>query len=159
MIILKIILLIILGIIVFQDIKERAVWWILFPLFLIAAGYLNFLRNPEGMFFIFSFLNFLILGVILGISFLYAKFKMNVNFINGAFGIGDLLFFIALTLAFPTVTFIVVLVFCLIFSLVLHSFLAKAREITVPLAGYSALFLILIYSSHWMGIFKNLYYL
>lgn len=155
----KIILILCLVLIVKQDIKERAVWWFLFPAFLITAGYLNFINQPEGVFVSSSLLNLLIFSLILGISFLYTHFKMKVNFFKDAFGIGDLLFFIGMSFAFPTLSFIVILVFSLIFSLIIHLLLKNGHHQTVPLAGYAALFTVLIYISHWTGIHNNLYYL
>lgn len=155
-IVVKLLILSCLLVMIYQDIKERAVWWFLFPVLLISAGYLHLSNSIQEMFIIESLLNVLILSCILSISFLYVRLKMKVSFFKSAFGIGDLFFFLILTVAFPTVAFIVILVFSLIFSLVLHLFVSK-KEQTVPLAGYSALFLILVYSSHWTGIFQNLY--
>lgn len=155
----KIILIFSLVLIFKQDLKERAVWWFLFPAFLITAGYLNFIKQPEGVFISSSLLNLLILSLILGISFLYTHFKMKVNFFKEAFGVGDLLFFIGMTFAFPTLSFMVILVFSLIFSLLLHLLIKNGYHQTVPLAGYTSLFSILIYISNWTGVYKNLYYL
>lgn len=155
----KIILIFSLVLIFKQDLKERAVWWFLFPAFLITAGYLNFIKQPEGVFVPSSLLNLFILSLILGISFLYTHFKMKVNFFKEAFGPGDLLFFIGMTFAFPTLSFIVILVFSLIFSLIIHLLINNGHYQTVPLAGYSAIFSVLIYISHWTGLYNNLYYL
>lgn len=155
----KIILILCLVIIIVQDLKERAVWWFIFPAFLLTAGYLNFINQPEGVFMPSSLLNLLILSVIMGFSFSYTYFKMKVIFFKDAFGVGDLLFFIGMTFAFPTISFIVILVFSLIFSLVIHLLLNNDHHGTVPLAGYAAIFLILIYISYWTEIYKNLYHL
>lgn len=155
-ILVKLLIIICLLIMIYQDIKERAIWWFLFPALLISAGYLHFSNSPEGMLLLVSMFNILILTIILSISFLYVQFKMKMSFFKKAFGTGDLLFFLVLTVAFPTVAFIVILVFSLIFSLALHLLISK-QEQTVPLAGYSALFLIFVYSAHWTGIFKSLY--
>jgi hypothetical protein len=59
--------------------------------------------------------------------------------------------------AFPTLSFIVILVFCLIFSLILHLFLADNSQQTVPLAGYASFFLILVYLSSWFVFYIKLY--
>lgn len=155
-ILVKLLIIICLLIMVYQDIKERAIWWFLFPPLLISAGFLHLSNSPEGMLLLVSMFNILILTIILSVSFLYVQFKMKVSFFKKAFGTGDLLFFLILSVAFPTVAFIVILVFSLIFSLVLHLIISK-QEQTVPLAGYSALFLILVYSAHWTGVFKSLY--
>ena len=156
LILIKLVIMVCLFTMLYQDIKERAVWWFLFPILAICAGYLHFKIRPEGMFLIESLFNILVLVIILSISFLYVRFKMKVSFFKSAFGTGDLLYFLFLTVAFPTIAFIFILVFSLIFSLVLHLFISKKGQ-TVPLAGYSALFLNFVYFSHWSGIFQTLY--
>ena len=153
----KVILLSSLSIIFYQDIKYRAVWWFLFPAFLVSAGFLYFLNSPVEIMLLNFGLNLLVLTLILSISFLYARFKMKVLFFKEAFGIGDLFFFLGLTVAFPTLSFIVILVFCLIFSLILHLFLAHNSQQTVPLAGYASFFLILVYLSNWFLFYNNIY--
>lgn len=143
----------------YQDIKERAVWWFLFPVFLITAGLLHYLQSLNILFLMNVGLNFLIMSIILSISYIYAQLKLKVKFFDEAFGIGDLLFFLGLSLAFPTITFVIVMVFSLLFSLGLHLLLSKKSIYkTVPLAGYASLFLMLIYSAHWLGIYENLYF-
>lgn len=83
---------------------------------------------------------------------------MKINFLKEAIGLGDILFFLALALAFPTETFIVLFVFSMVFSLMLHlTVTRKQKESTIPLAGYASLFLIFIYLSSWTGFYKNLY--
>ncbi len=153
----KVILLSCLSIIFYQDIKYRAVWWFLFPTFLVSAGFLYFLNSPLEIMLLNLGLNLLVLTLILSISFLYARFKMKVLFFKEAFGIGDLFFFLGLAVAFPTLSFIVILVFCLIFSLILHLFLAHNSQQTVPLAGYASFFLILVYLSNWFLFYNNIY--
>ena len=83
---------------------------------------------------------------------------MKADFLKEAIGLGDLLFFLALSFAYPTVTYIVVFVFSMLFSLILHLVIHSGKKsATVPLAGYASLFLILIYLSNWIGISNNLY--
>lgn len=155
---LKILLILSLASILYQDIKERAVWWFLFPIFFIISGFLHFKESIFSLFFLNISFNFIAVVIIFFCSFLYSRFKMKVNFLQDAIGLGDLLFFFGLSLAFPTGSFAVILVFSLIFSLALHVALSGKQQIkTVPLAGYSSLFLICIYISHWTGLYKNLY--
>lgn len=157
-IVVKLILVISLLIIFYQDFRKRAVWWFLFPLFLLASGYLHYVNSIFNIFLLNSGLNFLIMSIILSISFLYAQLKLRVSFFKEAFGLGDLLFFIGLTVAFPTISFIVLFVFSLLFALGLHLLLSVSdKKTTVPLAGYSSLFFLLIYLAHWSGLYKNLY--
>ena len=87
----------------------------------------------------------------------YAKLKLKTN-LNTVFGLGDALFFLALCVSFPTVSFIIFFVFSLLFSLLLHFiFKNKAADKTVPLAGYMSLFFIGIYALDWLGFISNLY--
>lgn len=157
---LKIILLTGLSIILYQDVKERAVWWFLFPIFGTIAGYLHFITSVPDFFLLNVLINMAVVGLIFLFSFFYAHLKMKVSFFKEAIGLGDILFYFVLTLAFPTEAFIVVLVFSMIFSLVLHTFVSrKQQNTTVPLAGYASLFLICIYISNWLGIYNNLYHI
>lgn len=140
----------------YQDHKYRAVWWFIFPIFFFTAGFL-FFSHIENLYFLNIGFNLLILSTILSISYVYALYKMKVKFLNGAFGIGDLFFFLGVAVAFPTITFVILFVFSLFFSLLLHFILSKTRQETVPLAGYASLFFIFIYLSDWLGFCENLY--
>lgn len=157
-IIIKIILLTSLALIFYQDLIERAVWWFLFPVFLMTGGYLYFEQSLGSLYWINISFNLLIIAFIISLSFLYAKLKMKVIFFKEAFGPGDLLFFLGFSVAFPTISFSVLFVFSLIFSLGLHIiFSRKKKQETIPLAGFASLFLIFIYLSNWFGMFHNLY--
>ncbi|WP_299627653.1 hypothetical protein [uncultured Tenacibaculum sp.] len=62
-----------------------------------------------------------------------------------AIGLGDFLFFIALAVAFPLTTFLIIFITSLLFSLLLFLVIKKKlKEKTVPLAGFQAIFLFLI---------------
>lgn len=155
---LKVTLLTCLSVILYQDVKERAVWWFLFPVFAITAGCLFFRESIMDFFLLNILFNIATTAVIFTFSFFYALLKMKVSFFKEAIGLGDLLFFLGLTMAFPTASFIVILVFSMIFSLGLHTAAYRKRKnLTVPLAGYASLFLILVYLTNWSGLYKNLY--
>jgi hypothetical protein len=156
--VLKISLLIGLSIILYQDVKERAVWWFLFPFFGAIAGYLHFRESFVDLFFLNILLNIAAIVILFLLSFVYVQLKMKVSFFKEAIGLGDILFFLGLTMAFPTQAFIVILVFSMIFSLGLHkAFSGKQKDPTVPLAGYASLFLIFVYLANWTGLYHNLY--
>lgn len=148
-----------LSIILYQDYKDRAVWWFLFPFFAAIAGLLHFKESLSWMFLRSIIFNLAAVTAIFTFAFLYARYKMKVNFLQEAVGAGDILFFLGLTGAFPSGTFVVILVFSMIFSLVLHSFIpGKQHNQTVPLAGYASLFLICVFMSSWFGLYENLYF-
>ena len=156
----KIILISGLFLILYQDVKERAVWWFLFPLFALSAGYLHFRQSLVDIFLHQILINFSIVLILFSGAFIYSRHKIKVNFFEEAIGLGDLLFFLGLAVAFPSEAFMVILVFSMIFSLLLHVFVSRTNEMkTVPLAGYASLFLISIYLSNWLGLYKNLYFL
>ena len=87
---------------------------------------------------------------------LYSTHKLKTS-IKNVIGLGDVFLFIAISVSFPTVTFIVMFVFSLLFALILHGILSKKENETVPLAGYMSLFFVLIYTAHWLGFYKSLY--
>src|SRR5690606_12987489 len=93
-----------------------------------------------------SLLNIITMSIIILICYLYSKFIMKKEFINGSIGIGDILLFIFLCLTFSSIAFIILLAFSLIFSLLLHQIAKqKKNNLTVPLAGYISLFFAAIY--------------
>ena len=101
--------------------------------------------------------NLLFVFLLLAVVFLYSKFKLKTS-IKNTFGLGDGLLFIALAFTFTSVSFLVLFVFGLIFSLVVHLVLKRHSEHkTVPLAGYLSLFFAIVYSVHWLGLTETLY--
>tara|TARA_R110002072_G_scaffold7503_2_gene40913 strand:- start:705366 stop:705626 length:261 start_codon:yes stop_codon:yes gene_type:complete len=77
-------------------------------------------------------------------------------------GSGDVVFFIFMAFSFPIISFIVLTVFSIMFSLVLHYLFLRFKKgylKTIPLAGFMSLFILFIYSLHWSGMYPNLYLL
>ncbi|MDI1307437.1 MAG: hypothetical protein PSX42_21685 [bacterium] len=74
------------------------------------------------------------------------------------FGLGDVLLFIFITFSFSIVSFFVLFVFSLVFSLLLH-FVLQRKQIdkTVPLAGYLSLFFGVVYGISFLGYSNFLY--
>ena len=151
-----------LSIIAFQDFKERKVWFFLFPLFGILGGLLFYRSSHLSFFWISIALNLIIVMVIIFMNYLISKFLFKKDFFKEAIGLGDLLFFVCFTCCFPTMTFVYLFVFSILFTLILFWKLNKMRKSeysTVPLAGSMGLFLIAIYVSHWAGIYQSIYLL
>lgn len=141
----------------YQDIKERLVYWFLFPIIALSSGIL-FYNNvmPElfktSLTINISFILFLVFTILV-----YSKLKLRTS-ISETFGLGDGLLFIALAFTFSSVSFLVVFVFGLIFSLIMHLFLKnKSEHKNVPLAGYLSMFFAITYMAHWLGIIKSVY--
>ncbi|MCR8667502.1 hypothetical protein NO995_07410 [Aestuariibaculum sp. M13] len=151
----KILLIFVLFSIAYQDIKQRLVYWILFPISAILFAYL-YLNHSSWHTFLINFItNTTIVSLMIFILYFYIKLKLKIDF-QQAIGLGDILLFFALTCTFPTVTFIVVFVFALIFSLLLHLIL-KNKSTTIPLAGYMSCFIGAIYLGYWSNIIETIY--
>lgn len=139
---LKIILVLTCALIAFQDFKERMVSWILFPVVGICLAFLYSTQVSFTQFYPFVVMNIILVTTIVLILFLYTKYIAKMEFLNVSFGLGDLLFFYALALGFPTVTFLVLFVLSILFSLVTFLvFKGKNGVETIPLAGLMGLFL------------------
>ncbi|WP_258012193.1 general secretion pathway protein [Flavobacterium psychrophilum] len=132
--------------ILFQDSKDRKVYWFLYPIvglltFFIQINESNFLISATN-----SMVNLAFVFIILSVCYFYAKLKFKKHFTNDVLGIGDVLFFIFISFSFASISFIVFFVFSLLFSLLLHLiFKNKNIDKTVPLAGYMSLFFGTIY--------------
>ena len=146
MLLFKVLLILIFFIIIFQDIEERKVYWFLYPLigilvFVIQINESNFLLATIN-----SLVNLLFISIILLVCYFYAKLKLKKHFTKDVIGIGDILFFIFISFSFASISFVVLFVFSLLFSLLLHLFFKnKNIDKTVPLAGYMSLFFANIY--------------
>lgn len=139
--ILEILLIVLLSLLFFQDVKERKVsLWILISSMLI-GGIIHFLNQSWISFLVSICINFSFICLVFGLLVLYAKLKMKQTIFK-VFGKGDLLFFFVMAISLPLVSFIVVFVFSLLFSIVVFRLLKpKLNHKTVPLAGFQSVFL------------------
>ncbi|KFF02618.1 general secretion pathway protein [Flavobacterium reichenbachii] len=141
---LKLILVLVFAFVLYQDFKTRLVYWFLYPMIGILAFLLQTNAVPLSVALINCGINLFFVSSILFISFLYVKFR-KLKFKNTV-GIGDVLFFIFIACTFAIITFLVLFVFSLLFSLILHFiFSHKKEQDTVPLAGYMSLFFCVVY--------------
>lgn len=94
-----------------------------------------------------SAVNVLFAAIVVTVAFAYSRLVMKKAFVNVSIGSGDLVFFGFLTLGLPTVTYITLFIFSLVFALILNfaSELRKPQR-DVPLAGYMAIFYAVIYT-------------
>ncbi len=153
----KIGLLLSLSIIFLQDNKDRKVYWFLFPMTAICSGVLLYSKLTPILFYTTIIVNISVVIFLLIVVFLYARFKLKVP-AHTTFGLGDALLFLALTFTFTSLSFIILFVFGLLFSLLIHLVVKrKSNHTTVPLAGYLSLFFIIIYITNWFGGLKNIY--
>lgn len=138
---LKLITAALLCVIFYQDAKSRMVHGFLFPVTAILLGILHYVHVEKISFFVGIAGNIGFISLLIFVLFLYSKIRLKMPFINGSFGLGDLLFFYAICFAFPNFTFTVLFVFAVFFAMALHLLMRKRqRDKTIPLAGYMALF-------------------
>ncbi len=157
MLLVKILLLLTFFYILLEDYRERQVYWFIFLIVGLLCSFLYYTNTIKELFAVTVLMNLIFICVQFLVVFLYSKFKLKVKF-NEAFGVGDVLFFIAMAFTFSTISFLVVFIFSLIFSISLHLVLNKKSKFsTVPLAGYMSLFFAITYIAQWAGILTNLY--
>jgi len=155
MLLIKIVLTLIFGCILYQDVKERQVYWFLFPACGLCCAILFYIKTIEVLFYLSILFNLVFVIILLLIVYVYTKFKIKTTF-DKVFGLGDVLLFLALALSFSSISFIVLFCSALIFALLLHLVLNK-KSTTVPLAGYMSLFFGCTYLSYWLGFINSLY--
>ncbi len=148
-----------LMLIAIQDMKDRQVWAFLFPLLAI-GGAMLFYQSVSLYYFAYSIIfNLGIVTLVILINLMVIKWILKKEHLSQAIGLGDIFFFLALALSFPTLTFVNVFAISLLcsFSLfVVWKYFFSAIK-TVPLAGLMGLFVALIYLTHWFGWYPELY--
>ncbi len=143
-VLLKFILILLLLGIVYQDLKERMVYIVLFGLTAILLVFLQLQEITTSAILASSILNISVVGLVVLILSIYSKIRLKKP-LKETFGMGDGFFFIILAIGFPTTTFLVLFSFSLLFSYALFLVLKPKLKIkTVPLAGFQALFLAIV---------------
>lgn len=158
----KVLLMASLLIIFIQDLRDREVYAFLFPFLGILGSYLFFINSNFDYYLVSLGINILMVTIILLLNYLFSRFIMKKHFLREALGIGDILFFIAFAVSFPTVAFINFFVFSILFTFTLHfvsSRMAKQKNEYVPLAGYMSLFLMSVYTVNWFSCYDSIYLL
>lgn len=144
---LKIILLSSFFLILYQDCKDRKVYWFLYPTIGIFSFLIQISFLPIYSGLINVGINLIFVTSLLVVCYLYSAFKLKKNLLQEVFGLGDVLFFVFIAFSFSIVSFFILFIFSLIFSLILHLALQhKQYEKTVPLAGYMSLFFGTVYT-------------
>ena len=141
---LKLILILLFFTILYQDCKDRLVYWFLYPLVGILALAIQYFILPFNSILLNVGTNLILVLFLLLVCYTYTRLR-RLEFTN-SFGLGDVLFFIFITFTFSTISFLVLFIFSLFFSLLLHLVLSrKNQQKTVPLAGYMSLFFGVVY--------------
>lgn len=138
------IFLILLLLIFLQDLKERQVYWFLLIIAIFIGGYIYYQKTILQIFIINVGSNLLFVLFLFFVLKLYSKYKLQKNLFE-AIGGGDFLFFLVISVSFPITSFMVLFSVSLIFSLILFiSVKPFLKKKTVPLAGFQALFFMLV---------------
>ncbi|EJL60658.1 hypothetical protein PMI10_03716 [Flavobacterium sp. CF136] len=141
---LKLILILLFFTILYQDCKDRLVFWFLYPLAGILALAIQYFILPVNSILLNVGTNLILVLFLLLVCYVYTRLR-KLEFSN-SFGLGDVLFFIFISFTFSTISFLVLFIFSLFFSLLLHLVLSqKGKQKTVPLAGYMSLFFGVVY--------------
>lgn len=130
------------GIMAYQDIRDREVSWVLFPLLGICMALTHSLQVGISVFTHTIMINLILTSCVLFLLWASTRFILKKPFLDVSFGLGDMLFLYVFALGFPTMTFVYLLVGSLLFSLVafyLMKILLQTK--TVPLAGLMGVFL------------------
>jgi len=110
--VLKIILAIVFIVISVQDIKDRMVYWFLFPIIGLLMGFLFYSNTLPELFIVSVIINLVFVVVLFGVIYTYSKLKLKSN-VFSVFGLGDILLFLALAFSFSSISFIVVFIYFL----------------------------------------------
>jgi hypothetical protein len=141
----------------YQDVKERQVTTMLLGVLFVLAGFLHSRFHLFEIFMLNIMINFAVVGIIVLILLLYTRVVLKKQLFK-AFGLGDLVFFLIMAVGFPTPTFLVVFSSSLCFAFITSMVLKKSmKEPTVPLAGFQALFMVLLMTSNFAFNFIELY--
>ena len=145
MILLKIFGMGILIAIAWQDLTQKAILWILFPIGFIVFLMSGLLEMETSEYLKNVLLNFLFVLTLLALSTLYfsVKHRKPTNIIESYFGLGDLLFLGILSTVFSPVNFILFLTSSFLFILLIYTiFNAIRSNKKIPLAGLMAIILV-----------------
>ena len=94
-IVIKFILIVTFIVVLIQDIKDRLVYWFLFPIIGLCCALLNFNATLPELFLIACAINFGFILILLLMMYLYSKLKLGSK-LKDVFGLGDVLLFFAL---------------------------------------------------------------
>jgi len=153
----KLLLIFTLVFIAYQDIKDRLVYWFLFPLLGLIVGVLFYTETLPELFLTSVLINLIIICFFYLVIILHSFFILKKSF-RDVIGIGDVLMFFFLIFTFSSVSFTVTFIGSIFFSYIIHIVLKKSlKDKTVPLAGYMSIFYSITYVAYWTGTIDSLY--
>ncbi|WP_375334380.1 hypothetical protein [Flagellimonas sp. C4] len=147
-----------LGIMAYQDMRDREVTWVLFPLLGTSLALTHILQVGFSVFVHAIVINLILITCVVSLLWSITTFGFKKSFLNVSFGLGDLLFLYIFAMGFPTMTFVYLMVGSLLFSLLAFLLMKLVLQSqTVPLAGLMGLFLIAMTLLSWVPGTPSLY--
>lgn len=145
-------LILLLGLIAWQDFRFRAVNWIFFPVFLLLAYFSTASEVGYQEAFLTTGINIGFLSINLLFVFLYLSIKNKtiINFTGDFFGWGDILFLVALAALVSPANFILFFIASLMLVCLLVLIIARLRN-SIPLAGLQSVFLLPVFVVNWFS--------
>lgn len=145
--VLNIIIVLLLITLIYQDFKYRSVWWLIFPILIISQSFLSYLLIGWEELCWNTSVNLMLLALQFLVLTLYFSFRNAkwTNIINKYIGIGDVFFFIFLSLAFSPFNFLLFFVLSLLIMLLTYSLTIKKnlKKYKIPLLGGMAIIYLL----------------
>jgi len=139
----------VLGVMFYQDLKFRAIYWWLFPLLFVFL--FTYSARTAGWLAVLDFAAwnslFVLFQVILLTAYISLRSRKFTNIFSGYFGLGDLLFLICIAGSFSLLNFVCFYVVSLLISIMIMLFVhwfSRSNQQKIPLAGYQALLLIAV---------------
>lgn len=145
---LLIILIGLLGVVVYQDFKNKEISWFLIPLLFIGFTIRGVLKLDTEELIYYSGINLLIVIInLLGVTIMISlKEKKITNIIDSYLGLGDVLFFILITIAFSPINFIAFYLGSVLLTSIVYGgiiLINKNKRTLIPLAGAMSVLLII----------------
>jgi hypothetical protein len=146
--ILLVILILLLGVVVFQDFKSRAISWFLIPLLFIGFIVYGLLHINALELLTYFGINFMLVAVnLLCVTlFISIKEKRMTNILKNYLGLGDVLFFLVLTVVFSPFNFIFFYIGSIFITALVYGGLIlvrKEKQLLIPLAGVMSFILMI----------------
>jgi len=160
--VLQLLILLVLGMIFVQDIKSRAVHWVLFPVLLllfVAERYLQQTRLAESWQAVLINIGFLLTLLLIVSAYFSFREGRWVNITVQLLGWGDILFLFSITFYLSVLNFLFFYIGSLILILLgwtVWQLSKKNKDKHIPLAGLQALLLGLFLACDWCWLHLNI---
>ena len=139
--VINIVLIAMLLLVIFQDLKQRAIH-VSLPVIICGLAIAKFKLAAYPLQELLTtsiFLGIIIFGLFIYVS---VKSKKIVNSIDSSIGLGDIVFFVAIIPLFFSTSYVLFFITGMLISIFGHIFFNKRKDLHVPLAGYLSMYLI-----------------